>query len=117
MENELLNRLAERGCRISEALADTYMGVESLMVKIIRKVPSTTTLDRMSAAIDASDARGVFEAAHELKGLYATTALTPLYDKCVEIVEPARNGSLEGLADRLAELKALHAEFCALIGG
>lgn len=117
MESELLNRLAAKGCGIEAALAETYMGAESLMVRILGKVPASTALSRVETALAAADVKGVFEASHELKGLYATTALTPLYEKCCEIVEISRAGSLEGIAPKLEVLKGMHAEFCAVIAG
>lgn len=116
MENALLTELESKGCRIKETLEETYMGAEALMVRIIKKVPSTTCFMRMSAALAAADARGVFEASHELKGLYATTALTPLYEKCCEIVEVARAGSLDGIPEKLTGLQTMHDEFCGVIG-
>ena len=52
----------------------------------------------MRTAFDAKDAKSLFEASHELKGVYASLGLTPLYDLCSEIVEIARAGGLDGVA-------------------
>ena len=56
----------------------------------------------------------VFEASHELKGVYASLGLTPLYDVCSEIVEIARAGGLDGVADLLPSLEEMHAEIVNL---
>lgn len=117
MENELLKKLADRGCKVAETLEETYMGREDFYLKIIARLPNTTCLDRMEAALAAADAAAFFAASHELKGLYGTLGLTPLYDACCEMVEIARVGSLEGVPEKFAALKPRHAEFCALVVG
>jgi len=68
----------------------------------------------MRTAFDAKDAKSLFEASHELKGVYASLGLTPLYDLCSEIVEIARAGGLDGVADLLPSLEEMHAEIVKL---
>ena len=59
----------------------------------------------------------MFQASHELKGIYASLGLTPLYEPCSEIVEIARAGGLDGVEELMEQLDELHAEVVALANG
>ena len=113
----MLNELASLGCSVEQSLDETYMGNESFYESILRKLPRTMCLKRMRAALDARDAKALFEASHELKGLYATLGLMPLFTMCSEIVEITRIGGLDGVEERLDRLLTRHDEFVAVIGG
>lgn len=115
MESELLKALAAQGCGVEESLNETYMGNEAFYEKILHKLPANSCMTRMREAIDAQDAKALFLASHELKGLYGTMGLTPLFKLCCDIVEPARAGSLDGVEAHYADLKVLHANTCDLI--
>ena len=106
----LLAALTERGCDVETTLRTTFMGNETFYRKMFGKLPSNTALGRMRTAVDAGNAAALFEASHELKGVYASLGLTPLHKLCSEIVEIARPGGLEGAAERLQRLEALHKE-------
>lgn len=116
MTSELLNRLAERGCAVQDRLDETFMGNEALYEKLLRRLATSDACMRMIEAFSSSDVESLFTAAHELKGLYATLGLTPLFAKCSEIVEIARTGSLDGIGKLLAELHSEHDEYLAFIG-
>lgn len=111
---ELLAALSEIGCDVKGTIDKTFMGNEAFYVKMFGKLPSNTAPGRMRAALEAGDAKGMFEASHELKGVYASLGLSPLYDLCSEIVEIARAGSLEGTAELLAQLEEMHSEIVKL---
>lgn len=115
MENEMLNKLASYGCNVSNALEDTFMGNEAFHVKILRRLPENQCLHKMRAASEMGDAKALFAASHELKGVYATMGLTPLYDKCCEIVEISRAGSTEGTLEKMPALEAAHAEVLKIV--
>ena len=51
MQNELLDTLAQKGCAISEMLAETFMGKEDFYVRMLRKLPANTSMDRLKAAL------------------------------------------------------------------
>ena len=104
MQNELLDTLEQKGCAISEMLAETFMGKEDFYVRMLRKLPANTSMDRLKAALDANSAQRVFDASHELKGLYSTLGLSPLWTICNRIVETTRAGSMDGVA---ADVEAL----------
>lgn len=116
MESRLLNKLAERGCNVADMLNDTFMGMEAFYEKMLRQFPESTAVSRIRSTYEAGDAKGCFEAAHELKGLSATLGLAPLNSVCSKIVEIVRPGvSVEGVGDLLPELERLNAEFIAII--
>lgn len=116
MNNPLLNKLAAKNCAVEEALNETYMGMEPFYVKMLNKLPANTALARMHAAFDANDINAFFEAAHELKGLYATLGLTPAYKQCFKIVEIVRPRQTFGnVAELLPELDQVNAELVGII--
>ena len=115
MQNELLDTLAQKGCAISEMLAETFMGKEDFYVRMLHKLPAHTSMDRLKAALDANSAQRVFDASHELKGLYSTLGLSPLWTICNRIVETTRAGSMDGVAADVEALARMHAEYVALV--
>ncbi|MCR5751971.1 MAG: Hpt domain-containing protein [Kiritimatiellae bacterium] len=117
MTSELLTRLAERGCAVQDRLDETFMGNEALYEKLLRRLAASDTIARMTDAFAVGDVETLFSASHELKGLYATLGLTPLFVMCSDIVEIARTGTLEGIGQKLSDLRTGHNEFLELIGG
>ena len=115
MNNTLLNELQKRGCAIAEMLDQTYMGNEAFYVKMLKKMTANSSMVKLQEAIQTADVNALFSASHDLKGVYGTLGLTPLYEKCCEIVEIARRGSQEGLAEKIAVLAQLHEDFMKLI--
>ncbi len=114
MEEDLVDRLAAMGCNVETTLDETFMGNRAFYAKMFKKLASNTALARMRAAFEAGDAAAFFAASHELKGVYASLGLKPLYEPCSEMVETARAGSLAGVAEALPGLEAMHAKFTAL---
>ena len=84
---------------------------------MFNKLPSNSALEHMHSALEAKDAEALFQASHELKGIYASLGLTPLYEPCSEIVEIARAGGLDGVEELMEQLDELHAEVVALANG
>ena len=114
---DLLATLAGIGCDVEGTLQKTFMGNAEFYMKMFAKLPTNTALGRMRDAFAAHDAAKLFEASHELKGVYASLGLTPLYELCSEIVEISRPGGLDGVEDPLAQLEEMHAEVVALAEG
>ena len=102
------------GCDVKGTIEKTFMGKEEFYARMFAKLPSNAAIGRMRTAFDAKDAKALFEASHELKGVYASLGLTPLYDVCSEIVEIARAGGLDGVDDLLPSLEEMHAEIVSL---
>jgi len=96
-------------------LDQTYMGNEAFYVKMLKKLPGKDYIPRLEAAVSAGNVAEVFSIAHDLKGIYGTLGLTPLFAKCCEILEPARKGSMEGVPENFPVLREMHEEFMTLI--
>lgn len=107
---DVIAKLSAMGCEVEAALRDTYMGDRRFYLKMLAKLSESPLLEQMRAALMKGDASAIFAAAHALKGVYASLALTPLYALCSEIVEIARAGSFEGVAERLEKLEKMHRE-------
>lgn len=112
---DILASLAKLGCDIETTLRETYMGDRKFYERMLGRLPESTAVAGMRAALDAGDAPALFSASHNLKGLYASLGLTPLHALCSEIVEIARAGGAGGARDSLARLEKLHAEVAAMI--
>ncbi|MBQ6472181.1 MAG: amino acid permease [Victivallales bacterium] len=110
----LLEMLRGIGCDIDETLTKTFMGNEKFYLKMFVKLTANTALERIHQALEAKNAEALFEASHELKGVYANLGLTPLYEPCAAIVEIARAGETEGVAEILEQLDELHSEVVSL---
>jgi CheY-like chemotaxis protein/HPt (histidine-containing phosphotransfer) domain-containing protein len=115
--HDILDTLRGVGCDVDGALSRLFSGDEKFYAKMLAKLPENTAMARMRAALDAGDANALFEASHELKGVYANLGITPLYEPCREIVEIARAGSTEGVEELLGQMEELHAEVVTLARG
>ena len=116
MESKLLNALAEKGCGVETMLHDTFMDMEGFYETMVRKLPESSALARLRAAFEAGDVATAFDAAHELKGLYATLGLTPASERCGAIVEILRpRAGFGDIAALLPDLERVHAELLAVL--
>ena len=115
--HDILETLRGIGCDVDGALSRLFSGDEKFYAKMLAKLPENTAMARMRTALDAGDANALFEASHELKGVYANLGITPLYEPCREIVEIARAGSTDGVEDLIGQMEELHAEVVTLARG
>jgi len=113
--NQLLTTLEAEGCAVSGTLQETMMGNEQFYVKMLKKLETNKSLDKLQEAFAKGDVQGCFAAAHDLKGMYGTLGLTPLHEFCKGIVETARAGKMDGFETSIPELKAMHAKFLEII--
>ena len=113
--NQLLTILEKEGCEVSKSLQETMMGNEAFYVKMLKNLEKNKSLGLLEEAFARQDVTACFEASHDLKGMYATLGLTPLLERCIVIVEKARNGKLDGFEQDIPSLKALHAHFLETI--
>ncbi len=91
------------------------MGKESFYVKMLKNLANNQSLARLEEAFEKKDVEACFEASHDLKGMYATLGLTPLFQRCSDIVELSRNGKMDGFEQAIPSLKVLHAHFLEII--
>ena len=68
----------------------------------------------LEKAIQESDVTKAFDAAHSLKGTLGNMGLTPMYEIIIQIVEPLRDGKLDGIAEKYEILMAKKAELVAI---
>ncbi|MBP5673339.1 MAG: Hpt domain-containing protein [Lentisphaeria bacterium] len=113
--NPLLLALKAKGCTVDETLSETLMNNEKLYERLLRKLPNLQCVTKMAEALAAKDATALFEAGHEIKGVYASLGLKPLLTVCSEIVEIARKGELTGIDEKLPVLQSLHDEIVKII--
>ena len=116
LKGDILHSLARMGCDVETALKETYVGDTAFYLKMLMKMSKNNSISRMRKALDSFDAKALFDAAHNLKGMYALLGLTPLHALCSEIVEIARVGSFDGVGELLSRLEVLHAKVLGLIG-
>ena len=72
------------------AALDTMM-MDSFIIKMLTKFNEKNSFDALKESYLNEDYRGVFEAAHSLKGVVGNLALTDLFNKVVPVVEAVRN--------------------------
>jgi hypothetical protein len=112
-----LAALAQMGCTIEATLHDTYAGDRAFYLQMLGKLPKNAALARMREAFEAGNAAELFASSHNLKGVYASLGLAPLHALCGEIVEIARAGRLDGVAERVSRLEKMHRDVLDKIAG
>ena len=114
--NDVLEKLNNWGCDVEGALK-RMSGDEDFYCECLREIADDPYYGILKEAMDAGDTEKAFDAAHTLKGILVNTGLTPMYDKIVEIVEPLRRGSVEGLNENYAQLIQMRAYLNDMLGG
>lgn len=73
-------------------------------------------LEKLKSAIDAGDTEQAARAAHSFKGAAGNLGFMDLHDVAKEIVEKARNNSLEGASESITLLRKKMEDVSKLIG-
>ena len=81
---------------------------DALIVRMISKFMSGNSVDNLIALYDNKDYRGLFSAAHTLKGVAGNLSLTPLFDIACVITEATRNSDDVNLDSEIAKLKEIY---------
>lgn len=108
---ESLNAL---GANTQEGLGRCF-GNEAFYLRLVGMGLNDAAFDRLTAAKEAGDLKGVFEASHALKGSIGNLSLTPLFEPLSRLTERTRNQEAgveiddlyEEIMDRLKEFRAL----------
>ena len=103
MESDILNKLEAMGCDMKGAMG-RFVDDEELYLSFLGPVMDDPAFALLGEGIAQQDASKAFESAHSLKGTIGNMGLTPLYSRIVDIVEPLRAGSLEGIPEKYSEL-------------
>ena len=90
------------------------MMMEPLVGRMIVKLPQDPSFEKLMQAGETLDAKGIFEAAHALKGVLSNLSLTPICEPVEEITELLRNRTemdyselLQTILEQKAALDAL----------
>lgn len=114
--SDLLKNLIMWGCDVSGAM-ERMDDDEEFYLECLKDVVDDAYFERLHESLVQGDTNEAFNAAHALKGVLVNVGLTPMYDKTVEIVEPLRNGQIEGLLMKYAELDKMRNNLNTIIRG
>lgn len=86
---------------------------DAMISRFIVKLLDDTSYDRLMSAWAAADEKGIFEAAHAMKGVYANLGVTGIASLASEITEEFRPGkertlSPEALKEKMAAMESMH---------
>ncbi len=97
-----LDSLTAWGANTKEGLGRCFNN-QDFYLRLVGMAIADANFDKLKAAMDASDSKAAFEAAHALKGSLGNLSLTPIYDPVCELTEQlrAQTGPVE--ADALME--------------
>lgn len=84
--------------------AQRVLKMDKLIDRYIRRLKTNDVAEKLAAAGEAMDAKGLFESAHALKGVCANLGLVKLADMADEITEEFRPENTRKLSD--SEVKA-----------
>lgn len=94
----IIAALENWGCDIKGALP-RFLNDEAFYVKLLKGVPNDEAFVKLGDHLKINDAKGAFEAAHELKGMLGNMGLTPMYNTVCRLVEPLRAGKIMGIGE------------------
>lgn len=112
--NKLCTELEKWGCDVKGAMA-RCLDDENFYCKLVKTVMRDPAFEELGTILEEGNAVKAFDVAHSLKGSLANVGLTPLYDLIVQIVEPLRGGSIQGLAIPYLKLTKKKEEFDAIL--
>ncbi len=108
------DELIEYGANVEEGLS-RCINNEALYLRLVGTVTDEKSFDKLHEALAANNLDEAFEAAHALKGVLGNLALTPIYDKVVEITELLRARTDMDYSSLEAEINAKREELRELI--
>ena len=107
--NNLCTKLNQWGCDIPGAMR-RFLDDEDLYTSCLDTMLVDESFDSLGIGIKEKDVSKAFDAAHSLKGTLGNMGLTPMYEIIIQIVEPLRDGKLEGIAEKYEILMTKKAE-------
>ena len=114
--NTLCTKLQDWGCDIPGTMR-RFLDDEDLYTSCLDTLIADESFENLKTAINENDEKKAFEAAHSLKGTLGNMGLTPMYEIIIQIVEPLRDGKLEGIADKYQLLMEKYKELVAIKEG
>lgn len=112
--SKLTEELSAHGCDMKVTL-ERFLGDEDFYEKCLREMLNDSSFEELGKALEENNVKAAFESAHTLKGLAANMGLDPMLDIVVELVEPLRNGIIDGLDDTYRRLMTEKKEYDNII--
>ena len=108
------DELKKLGCNLEEAM-ERFLNDEDFYFECYNEVVVDPCFERLGEALEQHNVKAAFEYSHNLKGVTANLGLTSLVNQLVEIVEPLRQGSDEGLLPLYQNLMMEREKYKALL--
>lgn len=99
----MLRELEEMGCNI-DRIKNRFMGDREFYKECFQDFVRTNQIEQLGELLASGDAQEAFVLAHNLKGTLGNLELTPLVKIIIGVVEPLRQGSMEGVQEAYHEL-------------
>lgn len=112
--NKLCTELKNWGCDVDGAKG-RCLNDEDFYCKLIKTVMLDPSFEKLGSTLENGDVTQSFDIAHSLKGSLANVGLTPMYDLIVQIVEPLRGGTIDGLAIPYLKLTKMKEDFDTIL--
>lgn len=95
--SRITDELSKYGCDMNTTL-ERFLGDEDFYEKCLIEMLGDSSFRELGEALQQKNVKAAFESAHTLKGLAANMGLDSMLDIVVELVEPLRNGMIDGLS-------------------
>lgn len=106
--------LEKLGCDL-EAAMERFLGDEAFYFECYNEVISDECFEQLGEALEQHNVKAAFDYSHNLKGVTANLGLSSLVNQLVEIVEPLRRGSDDGLLPLYQDLMKEREKYKALL--
>lgn len=90
-----LKEFAENTNLDYEGIVARFCGMESLVIKFLKKFPDDPTFDSLTQAVEAKDYDAIEKSAHALKGVTGNLGLQELFAVNQKIVDAVRSGQYD----------------------
>lgn len=107
----LVDYLKEQGCVDMDKTLHRFCGNEAFYEKCFMQFLTDPGFDALCRQLEEHDIQAAFESAHTLKGVAANLGLTPMHALLIQIVEPLRVGTEDGVMEACDRLFALRDTF------
>lgn len=111
---ELLGRLQDWGCNISEGM-NRFLQDKELYEKCLRSFVSDESFGKLKENLEKREYKGAFDDAHTLKGVSANLSLTPMYESICRVVEDLRSGPTENLEADYQAFEKTHEKYLSIM--
>ncbi len=108
------DELKKLGCDLEGAM-ERFLDDEDFYFECYNEVILDPCFEQLGEALEQHNVKAAFDYSHNLKGVTANLGLTSLVNQLVEIVEPLRNGSDEGMLPLYQDLMVEREKYKTLL--